>query len=206
MPCNQQPDTHTDFLRRGPSQSVLFTLPLPQWNSKDKKCCLCKMPNVAAPVRVLGDVIAKTMPYNWIPLDAPTRTRNFSWFMSDEFLRRPVSSYQDYYVSSLGGGLKAKVVLERTTYCAWGVQQQVPSSVSSKMLRSDMVSTSLKNSVDQDGCKKGTPSNQPQLTRITSAALLGSWVLQPIKEMMSLATDFETHANWQGYCLVCPWS
>jgi hypothetical protein len=67
------------------------------------------------------------------------------------------------------------------------------------MLRSDMASTSLKNPVDQDGCKKGTLSNQPQLTRITSAALLGSWVLQPIKEMTSLGTDFETHANWQGY-------
>jgi hypothetical protein len=29
------------------------------WKSKDKKCCLYKMPYVAAPVRVLGDVIAK---------------------------------------------------------------------------------------------------------------------------------------------------
>jgi hypothetical protein len=29
-------------------------------------------------------------------------------------------------------------------------------------------------------------------------ALLGSWVQQPIKDMMSFGTDFETHANWQG--------
>ncbi len=29
------------------------------WKSKDKKCCLYKTPGVAAPVRVLGDVIAK---------------------------------------------------------------------------------------------------------------------------------------------------
>ncbi len=29
------------------------------WKSKDKKCCLYKTPYVAAPVRVLGDVIAK---------------------------------------------------------------------------------------------------------------------------------------------------
>jgi hypothetical protein len=28
--------------------------------------------------------------------------------------------------------------------------------------------------------------------------LLGSWVLQPIEDMMSLGTDFETHAKWQG--------
>jgi hypothetical protein len=41
-------------------------------------------------------------------------------------------------------------------------------------------------------------SNQPQLMRVTPTALLGSWVLQPIKDMMSLGTDFETHAEWQG--------
>ncbi len=29
------------------------------WNSKEKKCCLYKMPYVAAPIQVLGDVIAK---------------------------------------------------------------------------------------------------------------------------------------------------
>jgi hypothetical protein len=35
------------------------------------------MPYVAAPVRVLGDVIAKTMPYARLPLEAPARTRIF---------------------------------------------------------------------------------------------------------------------------------
>jgi hypothetical protein len=44
------------------------------WKSKDKKCCLYKMPYVAAPVRVLGDIIAKPMPYEQIPSDAPTIT------------------------------------------------------------------------------------------------------------------------------------
>jgi hypothetical protein len=29
------------------------------WKSKDKKCCLYKMPYVAAPMRLLGDVIKK---------------------------------------------------------------------------------------------------------------------------------------------------
>jgi hypothetical protein len=29
------------------------------WKSKDKKCCLYKMPYVAAPIQILGDVIAK---------------------------------------------------------------------------------------------------------------------------------------------------
>ncbi len=41
-------------------------------------------------------------------------------------------------------------------------------------------------------------SNQPQLTRITPPALLGSWVLLPIEDVTSLRTDFETHAKWQG--------
>ncbi len=50
---------------------------LPPWNSKGKKCCLYKTPCVAAPMRVLGDAIAKATPYDWMPLDAPTRTRIF---------------------------------------------------------------------------------------------------------------------------------
>jgi hypothetical protein len=74
---------------------------LPPWNSKDKKCCLHETPYVAAPVRVLGDVIAKPTPYKQIPLDAPTRTGKFSWFTSDKFLKGLVLSYQDYYVKFL---------------------------------------------------------------------------------------------------------
>jgi hypothetical protein len=35
--------------------------------------------------------------------------------------------------------------------------------------------------------------------RVTPTALLGSWVLQPIKDMMSLGTYFKMHAKWQGY-------
>jgi hypothetical protein len=41
-------------------------------------------------------------------------------------------------------------------------------------------------------------SNQPQLARVTPTALLGSGVLQLIKDMKSLGTDLETHAKWQG--------
>jgi hypothetical protein len=56
----------------------------------------------------------------------------------------------------------------------------------------------LRNPEDQDDRKKGTLSNQPQLMRIIPTALLGSWVLQPIKDVTSLGTDFKTHAKWQG--------
>jgi hypothetical protein len=91
---------------------------LPPLNSKDKKHCLYKTPYVAASVRVLGDIIAKATPYKQIPLDALTRTRVFSWFTSEEFLKRPVSSYQDSYVKFIQGDLRAKVELGRTTYRA----------------------------------------------------------------------------------------
>ncbi len=46
--------------------------------------------------------------------------------------------------------------------------------------------------------RKGMLSDQPRLTRVTPTALLGSRVLQPIEDMTSLGTDFETHAKWQG--------
>ncbi len=55
------------------------------------------------------------------------------------------------------------------------------------------------NPEDQDDHKKETPSNQPRLMRVTPTALLGSWGQQPIEDMMTLRTDFEMHANWQGY-------
>jgi hypothetical protein len=34
--------------------------------------------------------------------------------------------------------------------------------------------------------------------RVTPTALLGSWVLQPIKDVTFLGTDFEMHVKWQG--------
>ena len=48
-------------------------------------------------------------------------------------------------------------------------------------------------------CKKGTLSNWPQLSRITSMALLSYWGRQSLKDMTFLGTDFEMHAIWQGY-------
>ncbi len=60
----------------------------------------------------------------------------------------------------------------------------------------DVMSTSLKNPEEH---RKGTLSDQPQLTRVTSTALLSHWGWQSLKDMMSLGTDFEMHAIWQGY-------
>ncbi len=48
-------------------------------------------------------------------------------------------------------------------------------------------------------CEKGTLSNWPRLSHITSTALLSCWGRQLLKYMTSLGTDFEMHAIWQGY-------
>jgi hypothetical protein len=116
--------------------------------------------------------------------------------------KRHVLSFQDSYVKFLQGDLQAKVVPERTTYCiTWGVPRRLPSSVSPSRLRSDSSSweKSLRNPEEQEDHKKGMLSDQPQLTCITPTALLGSWVLKPIKGMTSIGTDLEKHAKWQGY-------
>jgi hypothetical protein len=62
-----------------------------------------------------------------------------------------------------------------------------------------VMSKSLRNPEDQDDCKKGMLSDQPRLTRVTPTVLIGSWLLQPIKDLTSLGTDFERHAKWQKY-------
>jgi hypothetical protein len=149
------------------------------------------------------------MPNAQLPTDAPTRARFFFWFTSDEFLKRPVSSYRNSYEKFLWGDLWAKVVPERTTYrVPWGVTWRVPSSVPTSRLCSDLSSweKSLRNPEEQEDHEKGTLSNQPQLTRATpTAALLGSWVLQPIEGMTSLGTDFEKRAKWLGLVTRVHW-
>ncbi len=82
-------------------------------------------------MRVLGDIIARTLPYMQLPTGTPTRTR-FFWFTSDVFLKRPISSKWDSSVLFLQGSSLAKAVSERTTFCAWGVLQRESSIVSSR--------------------------------------------------------------------------
>ena len=59
------------------------------------------------------------------------------------------------------------------------------------------MSTNIKN--PKDDREKETLSDRPQLMCVTPTVLLGSWVRQPIENMVSLGTDFEMHAIWQGY-------
>jgi hypothetical protein len=58
------------------------------------------------------------------------------------------------------------------------------------------MSMSLKNPEER---KKGMLSDQPQLMHVTSTVLLCRWGQQLLEDMMSLGTDFEMHAIWQGY-------
>ncbi len=67
---------------RLPGWPLHLRVPLPPWNSKDKKCCLYDTPYVAASVRVLGDVIAKLYP-----------TRNFLW----THLQDPLGSWVTWF-------------------------------------------------------------------------------------------------------------
>jgi hypothetical protein len=158
------------------------------------------MPYVAAPMRVLGDIITKTRPYTQLPLDTPTRTRNFSWFTSDVFLKRPILSYQDSYVHFLQGGQSKSGTGKNYLSC---LRSSVTSTfkclIKDTPLSRGIMSTNLRKPEVQDDHKKEMLSNHPQLTCITPSALLGSWGRQPIEDMMSLGTDFEMHANWQGY-------
>jgi hypothetical protein len=172
------------------------------WNSKDKKCCLYKMPYIAAPIWILHDVIAKFYALRATSYRCTYKSQNFFWFMSDAFLKRHVLSYQDSYVKFLWGDLQVKVVPERTTYhVTWGVPRRVPSSVSTSRLCSDSSSweKSLWNPEKQEDRKKGTLSNQPRLMHVTPTALLGSWVLQPIEGMTSSEVALCPLLPW--YCV-----
>ncbi len=73
------------------------------------------------------------------------------------------------------------------------------SSVFASRLRSDSSSWERASGTQKNKLttRKGTLSNQPGLRRVTPTALLVSWVLQLIKGVMSLRTDFEKHAIWQ---------
>jgi hypothetical protein len=86
------------------------------WKSKGKKCCLYETPYVAAPVRVLGDVIAKFSTLLVTNFGCTYNNQKFFLVHKRQVSEETVSSYWDSYMRFLRGGLQAKVVPERTTY------------------------------------------------------------------------------------------
>jgi hypothetical protein len=67
------------------------------------KCCLYEMPYVAAPVRETGNVIVRTLLYEQLPSDAPTRTRIFLGSQVTGFSRDPFCCSNGSYVPFLRG-------------------------------------------------------------------------------------------------------
>ena len=71
------------------------------WKSKDKKCCLYKMPYIAAGIQVLGDVIVKFYALRATFYRCTYKSQIFFGFMSDAFLKKHVSVFQDSYMKFL---------------------------------------------------------------------------------------------------------
>jgi hypothetical protein len=149
------------------------------------------------PTTVTGVVIARTPPYAQLPTDAPTRARNYFWFTSYTFLKWPVLiKYWLLHPFFYEEATSKSSTKEGLLYAPEESGQEYFKCLSLDTLRRDIMSTSLKNPEEH---KKGMLSDQPRLTHVTSMVLLCCWGWQLLKDMMSLRTDFETHAIWQGY-------
>ncbi len=137
-----------------------------------------------------GVVIARTPPYAQLPTDAPTKARIFFGSPVTHFSRDPSLSSTGSFVPFSTRKPQAKAVPRKDFFTHLRSPAKSTSSVSAWILRSDAMS---------EEHKKGTLSDQPRLTRVTSTALLCHWGCKLLKEMTSLGTDVETHAIWQGY-------
>jgi hypothetical protein len=167
---------------------------LPQGNSKAKKCCLYQTLYVAAPQEYKVTSSQELHPMRNF-LRVYIQEPDFFWFtidFHDFFFWRDLSCQLQTPMYSV------KESSERGTRNNYFTRLRSPAKRTFKCLIQDtplwggVVSTNLKKPKDQDDHKKGTLSNQPQLMHVTPTALLGSWEQQPIKDMTSLRTDFET--------------
>ncbi len=141
-----------------------------------------------------------SLPYAQLPTDAPTRARIFlvhKWRISEETclvisrLLREISTRGSTSKSGTGKDYLSHYLRSPATSTFKCLCKQT-------LLWRIIVRKRLRNPEGQDDHEKETLSDQPRLTHVTPTALLGSWVLQPIKDTTSLGTDFETHAKWQG--------
>ncbi len=169
---------------------------LPPWKSKEKKCCLFKTPYVAAPMRQIGDVIVWTTPYAQLSMDAPTRKPEFLMVLkgrvSEEtclIISRLPHPFSTRKSTSKSGTQKDYLLCLRSL-----TESTFKCLFKKTLLWHGIMSRNLRNPKDHSDHKKRLLSNQPRCMYVTPPALLGSWVLQLIKDMKSLGTDFETHA------------
>ncbi len=136
------------------------------------KCCLYDTPNVAAPIRETGDVIARTSLYARLPTYAPT-------------IPPEIFLFHKYRVSQ-----ETRLVIVLAPTSLFDKEATCKSSTIKGLLYAPE---------NPEECKKGTLSNRPQLSRVTSTVLLSRWGRQLLEDTTSLGTDFETQAIWQGY-------
>ncbi len=146
-------------------------------------------------LRKLGDVIARTPPYAWLPTDTPIRTRFFlvhEWFISEE--TRLVKSKLLHTFSTRKSTYKSGTRKDHLMRLRSPTKRTFKCLILKTPLWCDIMSRNLKNPKEQKNRKKRMLSNQPKLTRITPTVLLGSWGWQPIEDITSPGTDFETYA------------
>ncbi len=167
-----------------------------------KKCCLYKMPYVAAPI--------------WVP-----RWRHCKFYaLRATSYRRTYKSQKIFFfgsrVTRFGRDPSRHVetptwIFTRRSTSEGGTRNRLliafleeslksTSSISTSKLRSDSssgaeASGSQKNKMT---ARKGTLSNQPWLMHVTPIALLCSWVLQPIKVRCSLGLTSRSVPNGKG--------
>ncbi len=118
----------------------------------------------------------------WVFMQTHLQEPEFFWFTSNAFLKRPV-------------------LLKLRLLCPFLMRNQMQKQYHKRTTLRSKSSTlnGLLYVHDPEKHEKGTLSNQPQLSRITSTALLWYWGRQSLKDMTFLGTDFEMHAIWQGY-------
>ncbi len=144
--------------------------------------------------------LQNSTPYAQLLTDAPTRARIVfvhKWHISEEACLVILRLLHE--IPTRGSTSKSGT---KKNYLLHYLRSPAKSAIKCLYMQTPLwrvvMSNSLRNSKNQDDRKKGTLRNQPQLTRVTPTALLDSGILQPIKGMTSLGTDFETHAKWQG--------
>jgi hypothetical protein len=140
-------------LHEGNSDSENLT-----WETQRQKCYLYETLYIAASAREQGDVIARTLPYARLPLDAPTRTRFFFGSGVTRFSRDPSHLSIGSFIPFLRRSNMWKQYHKRTTL-------RSKSSTIKVLLYAH----------DREKRKKGTLSDQPWLLCVTSMVLLCCW-------------------------------
>jgi hypothetical protein len=166
-----------------------------------KKCCLYKMPYVAAPIQVPRWRHCKFYALRMTSYRRTYKSQKFLfWFTSDVFWKRPVSSYQDSYINFYKEIYKRRWYQKRTTYCLSGgvLQEYLKRLYKQTLLWLVIMSRSLRNPDEQDDHKKrDVEQSAPTHVRHTHCTPMQLGTTANWSKTF-LGTDFEKRAKWQG--------